>query len=372
MSGSVGVIGAYHTPARKDASDVKLEELIFEAARGALADAQLGIEDIDAIVISTADQSHGRVIESMVTAGAVGAVGRDLTAVPSAGEHAFVYAWLRLLAGQSRRILTVCWGKPSEAKAPRHTEVVAAEPFLLRPFGMNMTLAAALQANAYTSRFGMDWNAVEALRAARTQAARKSHGLDEEWFGLSEDFVAWPLTVRDLPTQCDMAAAAVLVSDDQVTGESAVAWISGIGWASDGYDLGSRDLSQFTALKSASQRALGESGHRGSVDVLEVEEISSFGGFAACEALGLASPGRGSTVAVGQSPVVNPSGGNLPINPGNASGYMRFLEAAQQVRGCAGHAQVEPLPQTAVAAALHGYCGQGATVVGFSAERRVA
>lgn len=49
--------------------------MIFEAASGARADAGLGIDDIDGAA-TTSDQASGRVIESMVTNGGGGCVGR--------------------------------------------------------------------------------------------------------------------------------------------------------------------------------------------------------------------------------------------------------------------------------------------------------
>ena len=65
------------------------------------------------------------------------------------------------------------------------------------------------------------------------------------------------------------------------------------------------------------------------------------------ENLGLAEPGEGwkavddgSTMLGGRQPI-NPSGGVLSSNPIGASGMLRFLEAAQQVRGLAGDHQVE-------------------------------
>lgn len=367
---SVAVLGAYHTPIRGEVQDLKLEEMILEASRGALADADITIDDVDAIVIATADQAHGRVIESMVTAGAAGAVGRDLTTVASAGEHALVYAYLRILAGQGTRVLSICWGKPSEANDPRQVELVGAEPFLLRPLGMSSHVAAGLQASAYAARFGVTDDWVESVREARTQAAMLAHGISAEFSDEADEIVAWPLTAADLPRTCDVAAAAVLVAGEEVPLNHPAAWISGVGWASSRYDLGSRDLSQFSSLHTAAERAWGESNKR-TVEVVEVQEISTIGGFAACEAIGLADPGKGPTVATGSTPQINPSGGNLPANPGNAAGYMRLLAAAQQVRGLAGATQIKPLPHSALGATLHGYAGQGAVVVRFGHEREV-
>lgn len=363
----VALVGAYHTTMARRVNDRSLEEMIFEATSGALADAGLDIEDIDGIVLTTSDQASGRVIESMVVNGAAGGVGRDVTTLASAGEHALVYAHIRLLAEQGRRLLVVAWSKESESLDPRHAQRVAAEPFLLRPLGMDLSVAAGLQASAYAARHGVDADAVSALRDQRWQAASAAHG---EAVGHepadSGDYVAWPLTSADLPQVVDVACAAILSIEDAVTPDQDPAWITGVGWSTDRYNLGERDLSRFEALSAAAAQAF-DGGESPEDAVFEVQEISTVGAYAAYEALGLSASGQGSQVVDGDLSV-NPSGGNLPANPGNAAGFLRLLNAAQQVRGRAGAAQVEPRPRHGVGATLHGFAGQGAAVMVFAAE----
>ncbi len=362
------VVGVHHTPLRRRVDDQSLEEMIFAAARGALVDAGLTIDDIDAIAISTTDQVEGRVIESMVTVGAAGGVGRDVTTLASAGEHALVYAYIRIAAAQAKRVLVVVWSKASEAVNPAHADRLTAEPFLLRPLGMSSNTAAGLQASSYLNRYGLDVSVASAVREARMADAIAVYGDAADSVQNADDFVAWPLTAADLPRACDAAVAAVIVAADAVTSEQSPAWIDGVGWISDRYDLGERDLSRFDSLAAAAHLALGDD-LAGSMDVVEVQEISSIGALAAYEALGLAKPGNGLSVAFGRNPAVNPSGGSLPLNPGNASGFLRIVSAAQQIRGRSGAAQLIPRPRSAVGAALHGFAGQSAAVVSFAAER---
>jgi hypothetical protein len=366
----VAMVGGYHTDVARDVVDRSLEEMIFEAARGALDDAGLDIGDIDGVILTTSDQASGRVIESMVTNGAAGGVGRDVTTLASAGEHALMYGYLRLLASQGRRLLVVAWSKESESVDPRHAQRVAAEPFLLRPLGMDLAVAAGLQAGAYTARYGVDADASGTVRDRRWQAAAHAHG--DAAVGTparAEGYVAWPLTASDLPHVADLACAVVLATEDVVVESQDPAWITGVGWSTDRYNLGERDLTRFEALEVAARQAFGDRPPESAV--FEVQEISTVGAFAAYEALGLCPAGDGATVAAGDHVTVNPSGGNLPLNPGNAAGFLRLLNAAQQVRGRAGTAQVEPPPATGVGAALHGFAGQGAAVMVFSAEKQL-
>jgi len=341
--------------------------MIFEAARGALADACLTIADVDSVVLSTSDQVNGRVIESMVTNGAAGGVGKDVTTLASGGDHAFIYACLRLMAGQAQRVLVAVASKESEGLNPAHADWLCAEPFLMRPLGISSVVAAGLQASAYAARFGLDAEQVAAVSERRKR----------DW-ALSQDPIetddssqpaAWPLTRGDLPTPCDAACAAILVAGGVVSPDQTAAWIAGIGWVEDRYELGDRDLTTFASLKAAAATALGENRRAQDVDVIEVQEISSVASFVALESLGLADSGQGAAGPREGSPVVNPSGGNLPANPGNAAGFMRLLSAAQQVRGRAGAAQLDPKPELAIGAAMHGFAGQGASVVLFAATR---
>lgn len=366
----VAVIGAHTTPYRRRVDEQSLEEMVFAASRGALADASLSIEDIDAVMLSATDQVEGRVIESMVTTGPAGGAGRDVTTLASAGEHAFVYGVLRLRAGQATRVLVVVHSKESESVDPGHADLLGAEPFLLRPLGMTSVAAAGFQASAYTAAHGYDEQAVQALRDRRATAASQAHGSGESGPQPGPDgLAAWPLTWRDLPQGCDSASAVVLASGDAVTPEHSPAWVESVGWVTGRYSLAERDMTRFESLEAATRMALDGRRPVTDVDVVEVQEISTVASFAACEALGLAAPGQGAAAATGTSPVLNPSGGNLPANPGNAAGFQRFLAAAQQVRGRAGSSQVDPRPKRALGAALHGLAGQGAAVAVFTADR---
>jgi hypothetical protein len=362
----VAVVGCYHTAIRRDVRDRSLEEMIFEAAQGALADAEITIDAIDGVILSTADQASGRVIESMVTSGAAGGVGRDVTTLASAGEHALVYAYMRLLAGQGQRLLVLSWSKTSESRGLKDVQRMSAEPFLLRPLGLDVTVAAGFQASAYQARFGLDADTVTKVRERRYAAASAAYGRIAP---KPADLVAWPLTAADLPQMADVACAMVVTAAPAVGERDTPAWIRGVGWSTDRYELAERDLTRFVALESAARRA-GVAALDADA-VVEVDEISVIGGFAACESLGLCSPGQGGEFAAGDGTAslrVNRSGGSLPVNAGNASGFLRFLCAAQQVRGRAGGMQVDPWPRHAIGAALHGFAGQGAAVVTFASE----
>jgi acetyl-CoA acetyltransferase len=272
----------------------------------------------------------------MVTAGASGAVGKDMTMVPSASDHALILAYMQILAGHARRILVLSWGKPSEGVVPEHAELVAADPFFLRPTGMNETVAAALQASALLAEFG-------------------------EPGPEGGDFVAWPLRQDDLARGQDVVAATVVVSEDDIPPGAGVAWIAGAGWSIDRYDMGDRNMTALPALRQAATRALRTSGQEAWLpDVAEIRVASPFAIRAAVAALGLATSGE-------KHPTINPGGPPTRTFPKSAAGLSCQLAAAAYVRPT-GANPARTSARTSLAANTYGFASQGASVVLFSEQ----
>ena len=104
----VGVVGsAVFAPRHPERTS--LEEALHAVTKAALRDAGIEIEDIDGIVVASCDQLDGRAISIMAASGSVGGVGRDILSTPSAAEHAFVLAALRVRSGMYRTNLVVSW-----------------------------------------------------------------------------------------------------------------------------------------------------------------------------------------------------------------------------------------------------------------------
>lgn len=303
---------------------MSLEEMIFACSSTVLKKAGLDHSTLEGVVMSGQDQIDGRVISCMPSAGPAGGVGRDVTMIASSGDHALVYGWMRLLSGQGSNVLVIGWSKPSESVSLAHSQSVSAEPFVLRAVGMNDTIAASLQASR--------WYTPDAP---------------------VEDPVSWPLSAEDLPADADAVYAAVLATADQVGPDGPIAWISGAGWSTDQYDMGSRDLTENTPLRQALAQIEQISGvpRARTWDVVEIAAASEPAVQRAAEALDLPATAR-----------VNPSGSlrERPA-PAHVSGLGRMLAALDAVgKGEASHA---------AAVGLHGFAGQGATVMVFSGEQ---
>lgn len=303
---------------------MSLEEMIFTCSSTVLEKAGLTHATLDGVVLSGQDQIDGRVISCMPSAGPAGGVGRDVTMIASSGDHALVYGWMRLLSGQGSNVLVIGWSKPSESVSLAHSQSVSAEPFVLRAVGMNDTIAASLQASRW-------------------------HDPDTP----VEDPVSWPLSTKDLPADADAVYATVLATADQVGSDGPVAWISGAGWSTDQYDMGSRDFTENASLRQALARVEQTPGvpEPRAWDVVEIAAASEPAVRRASETLNLPSTAR-----------VNPSGSlrERPA-PAHVSGLSRMLAALDAVG--------EAKASHSVGIGLHGFAGQGATVMVFSSEQ---
>jgi acetyl-CoA C-acetyltransferase len=115
------VVGVGQTHHRAKREDVSMAGLCREAIDRALADANMTLEDIDAIVVGKApDLFEGVMMPELFLAESLGAAGKPLLRVHTAGSvggsTAIVAASL-VQAGVHKRVLTVAFEKQSESNA---------------------------------------------------------------------------------------------------------------------------------------------------------------------------------------------------------------------------------------------------------------
>ena len=375
MSERVAVVGVSQVGYASAITDRNLEELIFEAASGALADARLAWRELDAVVIGASDLVDGRVISSMVTAGPAGGYMKDLLAVASSAEHAFVLAYLRLAAGVGDTALVAGWSKCSEAPIPQ-VEQLSLDPFYRRHVGMDGLVAAALQAAAYRDRYRvLEDAAARVVVKNRANGTRNPHAERRQRVTaddvLASPLVAWPLKALETPPLSDGACALVLARGERAGAlRRPAAWVRGLGWASDTYWREPEDLVNSRALAAAAERAYrmaGVQAPRREIGVAEVYDVTPYHELMAYEGLGFCGPGEGARFVGDGQVSVNPSGGLLCANPFFASGLVRVAEAVLQVTGRAGGHQVEGA-RRAVAHGASGLAGQAHTVVVLEGE----
>jgi acetyl-CoA C-acetyltransferase len=121
MAERCAVIGVGQTHHKAKREDVSIAGLVREAAKMALADAELTWTDIDAVVIGKApDMFEGNMMPELYLAPALGAVGKPMFRVHTAGSvggsTALVAAHL-ISSGIHKRVLTVAYEKQSDSDA---------------------------------------------------------------------------------------------------------------------------------------------------------------------------------------------------------------------------------------------------------------
>jgi acetyl-CoA C-acetyltransferase len=375
MAEKIAILGVGMTKIDGAMRDIKLDDLVFDAASKALKDASLTRKDMDGIVIAACDELDGRCISSMLEAAPSGSYLKDEIKVADDGAYAVILASLRILSGHFDLSLVVSWCKMSEAPV---SDVMRMrwDPFYHRGFGLNHIATAGLMAGTYLHKYKVseDISARVAVKnrqnGARNKNAhlQKSVTLDEV---TASPVVSWPLKMLELAPESDGAVALVVASERKAKelGRQPI-WVTGFGWAIDSYYLGERNLYDSRSLRIAADKAYKMAKiHEPlkEIDVAEISDFSSYHELIAYEGLGFCGPGKaadlirkGVTENKGDLPV-NPSGGLLSSNPYNAAGLFRVAEAYLQLVGRADDHQI-PGVKRALAQASTGFCAQGNAV----------
>ena len=353
MTARVAIVGIGQTALTGSAGDRLYHELDYEAARLALADAGLDRGDLDTVVCSGWDAVDGRTISDMHTAMSAGGYLKDSAHVGEDGIMALAYAYLRLAAGLFDVALVSAHGH-QESSFETVSNVVF-DPLFTRPLGPSHLVSLALQASAYAQKHHISEEQASAVvvknrgNGAGNPRAHIQQPVSADEV-LASDRVCYPLRALHCPPQSVGGVAIVLASEDAARRISnKPVWITGISWAIDSYDLGSKDVSRLGSLAAAAGKAYRMAGigdPAKDLDLAEVHDITAYHELMAYEALGLAPEGgagrlvdEGVTGMGGALPV-NPSGGVLCANPYGAAGLIRAAEAALQLRGEAGQRQV--------------------------------
>ncbi|MGK5628867.1 thiolase domain-containing protein [Streptomyces sp. URMC 123] len=351
----VGIGQTRHAAARRD---VSIAGLVREAALRALADAELSWPDIDAVVIGKApDFFEGVMMPELYLADALGAVGKPLTRVHTAGSvgGSTALVALDLIAARVHRtVLTLAFEKQSESNAMwgLSLPVPFQQPLLAGAGGF-----FAPHIRAYIRRTGAP-DTVGTLVAYkdRRNALRNPyahlHEHDLTLDAVRASPMLWdPIRYSETCPSSDGACAMVLT--DRAGARRAphpVAWVHGGAMRSEPTLFAGKDVVSPRAGRdcaAAVYRQAGIADPRREIDVVEMYVPFSWYEPMWLENLGFAAEGEGwkltesgVTAMDGDLPV-NPSGGVLSSNPIGASGMIRFAEAAAQVRGRAGEHQIE-------------------------------
>ncbi|MFX1340107.1 MAG: thiolase family protein [Promethearchaeota archaeon] len=366
----VGIVGFNQVKMYSDANYGRYE-MIFEAVRGAIDKAGLKKKDITTVISCTNDYYDGRTISNCFTVEVGGGYLADESKCEMDGAHAVLYGLMRILSGNHK--LAVVWGGSMPSCYPYHsTRLYETDPTWERPLGyVNDITAGGFQMRAYMEKFGVSKEEIANVAVKnRKNAAKNPLALAEAQNAnltvedvLKSEIYSDPVTELMVAQPCDSVAAILLAPERQALKitENPV-WITGVGYSQEKYYLGERDLSISKSMEIAGKTALGAAGikdPKNEIDVAELFEAYAHEELILAEALGLAEKGKATKLnsEIDGDLAINPSGGALGGNPPCATGIIRIIEAAKQLRGEANGYQVKGAKK-AIASGQIGMCAQ--------------
>jgi acetyl-CoA C-acetyltransferase len=342
-------IGQTHHAAKR--LDLSMPGLVREAALRALEDAQMDWSDIDAVVLGKApDMFEGVVQPELFLAGALGAVGKPMMRVHTAGSvggSTAIVASHLVRSGVHKRVLTVAYEKQSESNAmwalsqrfPFQPPTTAGAGGYFAP-----VIQEYIQRTKAPEHIGWKVALKDRQNALKNPYAHlKMPDLTLE--KIQQSPMLWdPIRYLETCPSSDGACALVLSADAADCKNPA--WVRGTAMRSEPMLFPDRDEVNPQAGQDCAAALYAQSGVTpDQLDCAEIYVPFSWYEPMWLENLGLAESGwravdAGETTLDGRLPI-NPSGGVLSTNPIGASGMIRFAEAALQVRGMAGERQVE-------------------------------
>ena len=356
----VAVIGVGTTKFGKH--DRSSAELFAEAAREALADAELSPASVQALY-------YGNVVggetEHQLHTGPQAASVLGIPTVPTtrfetacASSHAaFRHAVMEIAAGVSdvvlvggaERVLNVATAEATEYFA------YASDATWEQPLGLTFPGVFALVARAHMAKYGTteEQMAAVAVKNHRHGALNPKAQFQKEITleqVMRSAYVADPLKLYDCCPFTDGGAAVVLASEEVARRRPRAVWVLGSAAASDTMLMHEKkDLARVPTTERAAAAAYRQAGVGPTdVDVVELHDCFTIAEIVATEGLGLFEPGTGGLAAekgwtsLGGKLPVNPSGGlKAKGHPIGATGAAQIAEITTQLRGEAGPRQVD-------------------------------
>ena len=376
MPNRVGIVGigqTYHTARRPD---VNQAEMVAEAVRAALGDAQLNIKEIESVFTANMETFEAIYLPDHGMASEVGALGKPGFKVNTGGTTggSVVAEGFYMVASGLFDVALIIGFEKEDCGDTTAAISAAATPL----WGKGATTGAigefAKQALSYMETSGAteEHAAMVRLKADRN-ACKNPHahlklGLQSVDEVLKSGYLVWPLRILDFCPQSCGACALILASEKkakQITKKPV--WLVDVEVVHQepfragvfGDPTGKETYTQHVACERLYKRN-SITNVRRDIDLAEVyepsnwEEMNLYEHFHFCEkGDGWKLVEKGITEMEGEFPV-NCSGGVLATNPIGATPVIRVAEAALQIRGDAGEHQATKDIKTAIATALGG------------------
>ena len=372
MGRKVAIVGTGQTKHKARHSDMNIVELINQAVNRCLENAELTINDIDAILIGNMEHFEGINLSDMWASDASGALGRcgmKITTGGSTGTSLSSAAYYYTASGLFDTVLCVGWQKQNEGDTTAGL-VSATDPIWERASfaGAFGTFGGA--ATQYMMETGLTPE-----DAAKVAVKNKRHGRLNPYAHLHLDIsvddvlrspmLAYPIRMLDLCPASEGACAMSMTHEDNVKKVTdKPAWISASVCRHDSAFTGDPPFFlDLRTLRSAAKEAYATADIKDpmkDLDIIELYEPVTWAELSFLEALGIGEGGKvGELLAQGVTSIegslpVNLSGGVLCTNPIGATAMCRVAEAAIQIRGEGGERQANHKVNTALATGYGG------------------
>lgn len=360
MKRKVAIVGGGQTYHASRRHDVNQGEMVNEAVRAALDDAQMTMDDIDTVLLGNMEFFEGCHMTDCWLADAMGAYGKPglkITTGGTVGATEVVAGAHHVASGLFDRVLVIGFEKQEEGDSSAILSGVA-HPL----YGRSLAGAAvgyfAMMGASYMQAYGAreEHSAMVAVKAR--QNARKNPyahlKLDITIQDvLASKMLAYPIRLMDMcPTS--NGACAMILADEKTAKDRCKkpVWFRASETAhNEQFELTWRDVTTTKPIFSRVcadklYKKLGVENPATFFDVFEIYEPATWAELVWYEDLGLCKRGEGfRLIEEGKTNIdgaipVNPSGGVLSTNAIGATAMLRVWEAALQIRGDAGEHQV--------------------------------
>lgn len=382
MARRVAIVGTGQTYHKSHRLDVNGKEMINEAVTRALADCELTIADIDAIVIGNMDHFESiNYVDAWSVEGSGGMMKpiMKVTTGGTTGTSVAIAAYYHVASGLFDKVLAIGWEKNSESDTSAAI-ITCSDPIWDRFSYSGAIPSLATEASAYMEQYGATQK--DAARVALRERTHAQNNPYAQMYGrpisledvMESATLAYPIRLLDVCPRTDGACAVVFAAEGAAEKIAPhPAWFKACAirhtttWFGDvDYDTG------MLSLQRASREVYEKAGIKNPAEDFDVAELYmpySFAGLKWIEALGFCGPGEGprfiwdgNTDMGGKIPI-NPSGGVMSTNCIGATALLRVAEAAIQIMG-KGDARQVPDTKTALATGFGGCWWSDAVVLG--------
>jgi acetyl-CoA C-acetyltransferase len=353
----VAIVGSGQTLHRSRRPDVNGQELIHEAVQAALADADLTLADVDAIVIGNMDHFEGiNYVDCWSVDGSGGWMKPviKLTTGGTTGSTLSIGGYHMVASGLFEKVLIIGWEKNSESDTTGAI-TTAFDPIWDRLVFAGAISGLAVEAQAYMARYGAtDRDAARVAVRDRRHACKNPHAQLRQEVTieqvLASPMLADPIHLLDVCPRTDGACAVIMANEDVAEKLCPTPdWIWGTANRHSYTYLADVNFGALDSMAGAAKELFAKTGikePRKQLQVIELYQPYSFAGIIWIEDLGLVPRGKGAeyiwsgaTDLGGELPI-NPSGGVIACNPIGATGLIRCAEVSLQMMGRAGERQV--------------------------------